>query len=68
MPRILLATLIGIVGLTLYIMASVSLYDRLPDWGWAGQAVYFVFAGLLWVIPARWLMYWGANKSLPRRH
>jgi len=30
-------------------------------WHWLLQIPYFVLAGTLWVLPARWLMFWAAR-------
>jgi hypothetical protein len=29
---------------------------------WAVQALYFLVAGVLWVVPARWLMIWALRR------
>jgi Protein of unknown function (DUF2842) len=60
--RILPATLVGLAGFTAYLVAAVTLFDRVASAHWAVQALYFVVAGTLWVIPARWLMLWAAHK------
>jgi hypothetical protein len=62
MPRILIATLAGIVGLALYIMAAVAAADLLGPMHWATQLGYFVVAGSIWVFPVRWLMLWAAGQ------
>ena len=61
MSRIPIAAIIGLVGFLAYVVAAVTLADHVPD-HWAVQALYFVAAGVLWVIPARALMYWAARK------
>ncbi len=61
MGRILIATLVGLVGMTAYIVAAVTLADDVPS-GWVVQSLYFAVAGLLWFIPVRWLMLWAARK------
>jgi len=62
MPRVLIATLVGLVGFILYVGAAVTLADPVERLHWAIQALYFLAAGLLWTIPARWLMYWAARR------
>ena len=62
MPRILFASLLGLAGFVLYVMAAVAFADRLDGLGWAVRAAYFLAAGMLWVVPARWLMLWAARK------
>jgi hypothetical protein len=47
--------LLGSAGFGAYVGDAVALADALPALRWAPQAVYFVAAGLLWVLPARWL-------------
>ncbi|MBN9562852.1 MAG: DUF2842 domain-containing protein [Alphaproteobacteria bacterium] len=62
MSRVLIATLVGLVGFILYIAAAVTLADPVERLHWSVQALYFLAAGLLWTIPARWLMYWAARR------
>jgi hypothetical protein len=62
MPRVLIATLAGLVGFILYVTAAVTLADPVQRLHWSVQAMYFLAAGLLWTIPARWLMYWAARR------
>jgi hypothetical protein len=62
MTRILVACLAGVVGFCLYVMMAVALADRLDGQHWAVSVLYFAVAGVLWVIPVRWLMYWAAGK------
>jgi len=64
--RTLIATAAGLAGFALYVMAAVTLADFLPAF-WPVQAAYFVAAGTLWVIPARWLMLWAAGMTGKRR-
>lgn len=62
MGRIWIATLAGLAGFCLYVVAAVTLADRVHGLHWAVSALYFLLAGVLWVLPARWLMYWAAGK------
>ncbi len=62
MTRIWIASLAGIAGFCLYVMGAVALADRLAGLPGAVSALYFAVAGVLWVIPARWLMYWAAGQ------
>ncbi|MBV9530033.1 MAG: DUF2842 domain-containing protein, partial [Bradyrhizobium sp.] len=55
-------SLAGLAGFCAYVMAAVALADRLAGLHWAASAAYFAVAGVLWVIPVRWLMYWAAGK------
>jgi hypothetical protein len=61
MPRILIATVLGLVGFLAYLVAAVTLYDTVAALNWAIQAAYFVVAGTIWVIPVRSLMLWAAR-------
>ncbi len=60
--RVLVATVAGLVGLLLYVAAVLALADAAGPMQWAVQFLYFVVAGVLWVIPARWLMLWAARR------
>ena len=61
MSRIPIAIIAGLVGFALYVAAVMLISDFVFAWHWALQAVYFVIAGTLWVLPMRWLMFWGAG-------
>ena len=62
MSRTPIATLGGIAFVLAYIVAAVGLADALPPMHWAIQACYWLVAGLLWVIPVRWLMLWAVGR------
>lgn len=40
---------------------------RLPGTGWLAHLAYFVFTGLLWVLPAMAIVKWMAGKPDQRR-
>jgi Protein of unknown function (DUF2842) len=61
MSRPFAATLMGVLFIVAYIAAAITIPDVLPD-QWAVQAVYFLLAGVLWVLPVRWLMLWSVGK------
>jgi hypothetical protein len=61
MSRPFAATLMGVLFIVAYIAAAITIPDMLPD-QWAVQAVYFLLAGVLWVLPVRWLMLWSVGK------
>ncbi len=63
MSRTPLASLIGILGFFAYIAAVVVLADVVLRQHWTVQLVYFIAAGILWVWPAKWLMFWAARKN-----
>ena len=59
--RPLAATLMGLAFIFVYIVAVISLPAVLPHY-WVFQACYFLVAGVVWVIPIRWLMLWSVGK------
>jgi hypothetical protein len=62
MRRILVATLAGLVFFFFYVVGALILADRLGPMQWAMQFGFFALAGVLWVIPIRWLMLWAASR------
>jgi sugar phosphate permease len=60
--RIVFASVVGLVGLTAYLVGAVSLAARVASLHWALQALYFALAGVLWALPASGLMLWAARK------
>ena len=62
MSRGPIALLIGLVGLTAYLIVVLALGDFVIQWHWTIQALYFTFAGIAWVWPAKRLIYWSAGK------
>jgi hypothetical protein len=62
MSRVPLATIVGLVGFAAYVVGVVTLADQIRPMNWLVQALYFLVAGIAWVIPARWLMLWAARK------
>ncbi len=61
MPRVLIATLLGLSGFIAYVAAALVLADRLAPMTWPIQLLYFGIAGSLWVFPAWGLMLWAAR-------
>jgi hypothetical protein len=61
MSRAALAFLIGVVGFIAYIAVIVALGDAVVSRHWLIQLVYYGVAGIAWVVPARWLILWGAR-------
>lgn len=51
----------GIAFVIAYVAVAITLPDVLPS-NWAVQAGYFLVAGVLWVLPVRWLMLWSVGK------
>lgn len=62
MSRPAAATIAGILFVFVYIVAIVMIPDLLGRMHWAAEAVYWLVAGLLWVLPVRWLMFWSVGK------
>ncbi len=62
MPRKLIASLLGLVGFIAYVVAVVTLADRVTEANVIVQTVFFLVAGVLWTIPARWLMLWSVGQ------
>ena len=63
--RVLIALPLGLLGFVAYIALAVTLADRLAGLHWALQALYFVVAGVLWALPAHFLMLWAAGSRPP---
>lgn len=62
MPRTLIALIVGLVGFVAYIAAAVTLADRVLGLNWVIQVAYFVVAGLLWALPAHFLLLWAFKR------
>lgn len=59
--RVPIAVVGGIVGFIAYVALAVVLGDAVIGAHWVVQGLYYLVAGSLWVLPARWLMYWAAG-------
>ena len=62
MSRPIAATLTGLFFIFFYIAAAVTLPDVLGRMHWAVEAAYWGVAGIVWVLPIRWLMLWSVHK------
>ena len=62
MSRTPIAIIAAIFGLIVYLIVALAIADYVLTLHWAVQAVYFVIAGSLWVLPIRWLMYWSVHQ------
>ena len=62
MPRKLIASLLGLAGFIAYVVAVVTLADRVTEANVIVQVAFFLVAGVLWTIPARWLMLWSVGQ------
>ena len=56
--RILLGSLLLILGLGLYALAVMAVAVRLLPDQWAVEAVFYTFAGIAWIVPAARLTRW----------
>jgi hypothetical protein len=52
-----------VVGFILYIAVVVALGDFVVHRHWMIQLVYYVFCGIIWVIPAKRLIEWAARAE-----
>ena len=62
MSRPTLATLAGLAFLLAYVFAVVQIPESVGRMHWAVEAVYWGIAGIVWVLPIRWLMLWSVHK------
>jgi hypothetical protein len=62
MSRTPIATLAGVAFVLLYVAVAVAIPDHLPRMPWPLEAAYWCIAGILWVLPIRWLMLWAVGK------
>jgi hypothetical protein len=60
--RIFLSVFLGLLGFSVYVWAAIALGDRVQPLNWAIQGLYFLIAGVLWVVPAHYLILWTARK------
>ena len=60
--RVLIALPLGLAGFVAYIALAVIVADHVTGLNWAIQALYFIVAGVLWALPAHYLMLWAARK------
>ncbi len=62
MSRVPIATTAALLFVLLYIIAAVRLPELFGRMPWPVEALYWCVAGLLWVLPVRWLMLWSVGK------
>lgn len=65
--RVVIAVALGLAGFVAYIALAVVVADRVTGLNWAVQALYFVVAGVLWALPAHFLMLWAAGRPMLRK-
>ena len=56
--RSLIGMLGLIIGLTLYAFLAAAIGDLMVKWPLAIQMIYYLVAGLVWLIPAKKVIYW----------
>ena len=62
MSRSTTALLIGLLGFAGYVVVVMILGDWVFGMHWAVQFLYFAVAGILWVWPAKRLIYWSVGR------
>jgi len=62
MSRSLIAWLIGLFGILTYVVVVMILGDWVLETHWSIQLIYFGLAGIAWVWPAKWLIYWSLKR------
>ena len=62
MSRPTIAAFAGISFVIAYMAAAITLPDLLGRMHWTLEAVYWLIAGVVWVLPVRWLMLWSVYK------
>ena len=62
MNRVPIAVVGGIAGLIVYIMIATAVADIVVPMHWTIQAAYYLVAGVAWVFPIHWLMFWSVHK------
>ncbi len=52
-----------IFGLMAYAFLAAGIGGMMSDWSVAIQTIYYLVAGLLWIWPAKKLIYWMGGKK-----
>jgi hypothetical protein len=61
--RSLFGMIAMIFGLILYAFLAAGMGELLDGWPILVQSVYYLIAGLLWIIPAKKILYWMGNQK-----
>lgn len=61
--RSLIGMMAMIFGLILYAFLAAGIGDFLAGWPIIIQSLYYLVAGLLWIIPAKKIIYWMGNQK-----
>ena len=62
MSRPTIATIAGLLFIGLYMAVAVAIPDLVGRMYWPVEAAYWLVAGIVWVLPIRWLMLWSVGK------
>ena len=62
MSRPKIATLAGLLFVFFYVVAVTTVPDLFGRMHWTLEAVYWCVAGIVWVLPIRWLMLWSVHR------
>jgi len=62
MSRGPIATVAALLFVLVYVTVAITLPDLVPRLHWSLEALYWLVAGIVWVFPVKWLMYWAAGK------
>ena len=62
MSRVPIAAAAGLAGFVVYVVAATMIGGALETSNVVVQALYYVVAGVAWVVPVRWLMLWSVHQ------
>lgn len=57
-PRSFIGMVILLTGLSLYAFLAAGIGNLMSDWHLAIQMIYYLVAGLIWIIPVKKLLAW----------
>ena len=63
MSRIQIAVPLGLLGFFVYVALVLTLSDRVLEYHWLAQGVFFLVAGTVWAWPAHRLILWAGGKT-----
>ncbi len=52
----------AVAGFVVYVVAATMIGGALETSNRVVQALYYVVAGVAWVVPVRWLMLWSVHQ------
>jgi hypothetical protein len=62
MSRPKIATVLGLLFILVYVVVAITIPDLIGRQHWAVEALYWCVAGIVWVLPIRWLMLWSVYR------